>query len=599
LNYLSKIQKIQSNVQNSSAQNSKPPSNNLPSLPTSSSSSDATINSDTTTPVDCTFGGIASSPLSPPPFLQSRNAATDAAIPRNLSLADSTAPSSVSSIASGSSKAGPKGKLSLSQRRGLKLNLDSITSGSSSESTPTSANEGNEGNTEIVRDIGGVSGPTPSVNRLQNSSVPNLQNKMSKMTLNLNNNNSNRLNMNTMRESSLPARRNQMKLNLNGLPNSNPMIKQLPSGARGGLPQMHLPHAASAPPSQASNSFAPFAKFIDVKSGSLNFSGKASLHSKGVDFENGSSFRISMDDLDVLEELGHGNYGVVSKVLHKPTGIIMAMKEVRLELDDDKFRQILMELEVLHSCNSDCIIEFYGAFFVEGAVYMCIEFMKGGSLDKIYGDGIPEIALAYITKRVVHGLKQLKDEHNIIHRDVKPTNMLVNENGKVKLCDFGVSGNLVASLARTNIGCQSYMAPERIKHANPDVSTYTVQSDIWSLGLSILEISKGSYPYPPETYNNVFSQLSAIVDGEPPQLPVDKFSLEAQDFVRQCLNKNPSKRPTYSQLLMHPWLQNCSEMEGEEVLKRIVQEEIRKRETGKNDDKSSKSVPALHSGLQR
>jgi mitogen-activated protein kinase kinase len=118
--------------------------------------------------------------------------------------------------------------------------------------------------------------------------------------------------------------------------------------------------------------------------------------------------------------------------------------------------------------------------------------------------------------------------------DVKPTNILVNTRGDVKLCDFGVSGNLVASLAKTNIGCQSYMAPERIKadSAAGSIITYSVQSDIWSLGLSILEMAMGVYPYPPEIYNSVFAQLSAIVDGDPPELP-QEFSEVAQDFVRQ------------------------------------------------------------------
>ncbi|PUU83667.1 kinase-like domain-containing protein [Tuber borchii] len=239
----------------------------------------------------------------------------------------------------------------------------------------------------------------------------------------------------------------------------------------------------------------------------------------------------------------------------------MAMKEIRLELDENKFAQIIMELDVLHRCLSPFIIDFYGAFFQEGAVYICMEYMDGGSIDKLYRDGVPENVLRKLTYATVMGLKTLKDDHNIIHRDVKPTNILVNTRGEIKLCDFGVSGNLVASIAKTNIGCQSYMAPERIASGGVQAAvggsgpgTYSVQSDIWSLGLSLLECAMGCYPYPPETYNNIFSQLSAIVDGEPPDLPEKGFSAEARDFVRGCLNKIPNLRPTYAMLLRHPWL---------------------------------------------
>lgn len=315
------------------------------------------------------------------------------------------------------------------------------------------------------------------------------------------------------------------------------------------LSEAHKPAEPNAQPDKTDtgSQFNKFSSIIDTQKGELKFKNKAVIHGSGIDFEGGSTFQISLDEVDPVDELGKGNYGTVFKVRHaRPkvrktglglrgnmsrqlsqqqsdldekqrtagtSGLVMAMKEIRLELEDIKFAQIIMELDILHRCVSPFIIDFYGAFFQEGSVYICIEYMDGGSVDKIYGDGVPEGVLRKITLSTIMGLKSLKDDHNIIHRDVKPTNILVNSRGQVKICDFGVSGNLVASIAKTNIGCQSYMAPERISGggmaaAGAGGGTYSVQSDIWSLGLSIIECALGRYPYPPETYDNIFSQLS-------------------------------------------------------------------------------------------
>lgn len=348
-----------------------------------------------------------------------------------------------------------------------------------------------------------------------------------------------------------------------------PADRRAPSGLQSNATGNSADGKESTVKSSTESVFSKYSEFVDTKTGTLKFKGKATIHGRGIDFSSGTSFSISLDEVDTLEELGKGNYGTVYKVrhsrpqMHKPgqglagnrtllgsanskctlsgsgkeemasadkveadaisvpgtTGIVMGMKEIRLELDEAKFAAIIMELDILHRCVSPFIIDFYGAFFQEGAVYICMEFMDGGSVDKLYGDGVPEGVLRKITVSTVMGLKSLKDDHNIIHRDVKPTNILVNTRGQVKICDFGVSGNLVASIAKTNIGCQSYMAPERIASggvaqagANPGGGTYSVQSDIWSLGLSIIECAMGQYPYPPETYNNIFSQLSVSGD---------------------------------------------------------------------------------------
>ncbi|KAF8838801.1 kinase-like protein [Paxillus ammoniavirescens] len=373
-----------------------------------------------------------------------------------------------------------------------------------------------------------------------------------------------------------------------------------------------LAEAGRRPPSTFDTPFANFNRIVDP-SGQLNFAGKAVLHAAGVDFSNGSSYAINMDELVLEHELGRGNYGTVKRVLHKPTNVAMAMKEIRLELDTTRLNGILMELDILHRAISPYIVDFYGAFFVESCVYYCMEYMDGGSLASLccFPNGnvslppslssspgsawtsspapLADEHLRHIASSMTKGLAFLKDQLGVMHRDVKPTNVLVNRKGEIKLCDFGVSGQLEKSIARTNVGCQSYMAPERIRGSSPSSSnvddvftSYTVSADVWSLGLSIVEIARGKYPYPPETYENVFAQLSAIVDGEAPGLPDDetpeeasygmlgaggdpsengdgkrvgrKWSPEARDWVRQCLIKNADERATYPQLLAHPWM---------------------------------------------
>ncbi|KAI0405584.1 kinase-like domain-containing protein [Xylaria palmicola] len=374
-----------------------------------------------------------------------------------------------------------------------------------------------------------------------------------------------------------------------------------------------------------------FEEYIDTEKGYLTFKGKAIISNRGVDFSDGSVFRISLDEVEKLDELGKGNYGTVYKVRHtKPriprfgpglassktpslprhsslpsdknesaldkkfgsnSGIIMAMKEMRLELDEAKLTTIIKELVILHECGSPYVIDFYGAFFQESAVYMCIEYMDGGSIDKLYSGGIPESILRKITYSTVMGLKELKEKHNIIHRDVKPTNILINTRGQIKICDFGVSGNLVASIAKTNIGCQSYMAPERISggafmQSGASDGTYSVQSDIWSLGLTIIECGMGKYPYPPDVSSTIFSQLSAIVDGDPPDLP-GTYSETARAFVNGCLNKAPKLRPNYQALLASEWLKGLSKPET------ITEED----EEAQENDASAEAVAGVAENL--
>uniref|UniRef100_A0A4W5MEG2 Dual specificity mitogen-activated protein kinase kinase 2 n=1 Tax=Hucho hucho TaxID=62062 RepID=A0A4W5MEG2_9TELE len=190
------------------------------------------------------------------------------------------------------------------------------------------------------------------------------------------------------------------------------------------------------------------------------------------------------DDFHRICELGVGNGGVVNKVCHKPSGLVMARK----------VSGVNYSLCLLHECNSPYIVSFYGSFYSDGEISICMEHMDGGSLDQVLKEArrIPEEILGKVSIAVLRGLAYLREKHQIMHRDVKPSNILVNSRGEIKLCDFGVSGQLIDSMANSFVGTRSYMSPERLQGTH-----YSVQSDVWSMGLSLVELSIGRYPIPP------------------------------------------------------------------------------------------------------
>ncbi|KAJ1871528.1 MAP kinase kinase Wis1 [Coemansia sp. RSA 990] len=353
------------------------------------------------------------------------------------------------------------------------------------------------------------------------------------------------------------ANRADSRVASNGTEKAIPIQQKQQQGAIGGSSQGNAG-------SQTGQSVLDFKDFVDP-TGKLSFEGKAVISANGVDFSNGKSYQISMSQIKVLEVLGRGQYGVVHKVFHRPTHVTMALKQIGLELNERALQQIIMELDVLHKARSPYIVDFYGAFFAESCVYYCMEYMDFGSLDRLYPSGIPEAVLAKITLSVVKGLQFLKNKLNIMHRDVKPTNILVNKKGEVKLCDFGVSGELNKSLAKTHVGCQSYMAPERIVGTGGPEG-YTIQSDVWSLGLTIIEVATARFPYDTAGFTNIFDQINAIVNGDPPKLPSSRYPPDACDFVAKCLVKESKDRPNYQKLLDHPWLVEAesSEVDMEE-----------------------------------
>merc|ERR1719384_1733133 len=209
-------------------------------------------------------------------------------------------------------------------------------------------------------------------------------------------------------------------------------------------------------------------------------------------------------------------------------------------------------------------VHYFGAMFREGDVMICMEVMDI-SLDKFYARAfninkpIPEDVLGKVAYSVICALEYLHTKLQVIHRDVKPSNILINRGGDVKICDFGISGYLVDSVAKTiDAGCKPYMAPERIDPTgNP--ANYDVRSDVWSFGLSMLEIATGTFPY--KLWLTPFEQLKQVVQDPAPSLPPGKFTNDFSNFIPQCLNKNVNERANYTQLLDHEFLVSHGEVE--------------------------------------
>ncbi|KAG6848774.1 hypothetical protein H0H93_014127 [Arthromyces matolae] len=319
-------------------------------------------------------------------------------------------------------------------------------------------------------------------------------------------------------------------------------------------------------------------------------------------------FDLRNEDLKDLQELGQGNGGSVKKVEHTPTGTIMAKKIVLIDAKPAVRKQILRELQIMHDCKSKYIISFWGAFLADPNICICMEYMDKGSLDGIYKkigaidiDIVGQVALA-----VLEGLTYLYDVHRIIHRDIKPSNILFNSRGEIKLIDFGVSGELINSIADTFVGTSTYMSPERIQGAQ-----YTVKSDVWSLGISLIELALGRFPFSESSdsdsdfsdFENTLSParpgshlslslppvkpriktqkkdkrkskgvslqgggmtmsilelLQHIVNEPAPRLtPEGRFPREAEEFVDSCLLKDPDVRKTPKDLLNQIWIQQA------------------------------------------
>lgn len=252
--------------------------------------------------------------------------------------------------------------------------------------------------------------------------------------------------------------------------------------------------------------------------------------------------------------LGAGAAGRVSLAVHRPSGRKIAVKRINV-FDVEKRTQLLKELETLMRYESRFLVRSYGAFYDgEGVVHVTLEYMDRGSLEDVihlYGR-LPEDIVTHIIEHCLLGLMFLHDNH-VLHRDFKTGNILLSARVcRAKLSDFGLARDLHPGESRTDsyVGTVAYMSPERLTCGD-----YTYASDIWGLGICVLECLLGKHPFDkPQSYFDYVdaakSDPSTLLKGATP---------DAVDFVRQCTAINPAERPTARNLLSHPWIQRSPE----------------------------------------
>ncbi|KAG1367837.1 mitogen-activated protein kinase kinase 1 [Cocos nucifera] len=267
--------------------------------------------------------------------------------------------------------------------------------------------------------------------------------------------------------------------------------------------------------------------------------------------------QFSLEDLETIKVIGKGSGGVVQLARHKWFGTLYALKGIQMNIQEAVRKQIVQELKINQASQCPHVVVCYHSFYRNGIIYLVLEYMDRGSLADIIKQvkTILEPYLAIVCKQVLKGLVYLHHERHVIHRDIKPSNLLVNHGGEVKITDFGVSAVLANSMGQrdTFVGTYNYMSPERISGRS-----YDYKSDIWSLGLVILECAIGRFPYVPSEQEegclSFYELLEAIVDQPPPCAPSDQFSPEFCSFISACLQKDPQERMSSLELLSHPFI---------------------------------------------
>ncbi|CDY50304.1 BnaA02g14620D [Brassica napus] len=257
---------------------------------------------------------------------------------------------------------------------------------------------------------------------------------------------------------------------------------------------------------------------------------------------------------EFLNELGKGSYGSVYKARDLKTSEIVAVKVISLTEGEEGYEEIRGEIEMLQQCNHPNVVRYLGSYQGEDYLWIVMEYCGGGSVVDVMNvteEALEEYQIAYICREALKGLAYL---HSIfkVHRDIKGGNILLTEQGEVKLGDFGVAAQLTRTMSKRNtfIGTPHWMAPEVIQE-----NRYDGKVDVWALGVSAIEMAEG---LPPRSAVHPMRVLFMISIEPAPMLEdKEKWSLVFHDFVAKCLTKEPRLRPTADEMLKHKFIQRC------------------------------------------
>ncbi|TSK31499.1 Serine/threonine-protein kinase 3 [Bagarius yarrelli] len=293
---------------------------------------------------------------------------------------------------------------------------------------------------------------------------------------------------------------------------------------------------------------------------------------------------------DVLEKLGEGSYGSVFKAIHKESGQVVAIKQVPVESD---LQEIIKEISIMQQCDSPYVVKYYGSYFKNTDLWIVMEYCGAGSVSDIIrlrNKTLTEDEIATILKSTLKGLEYLHFMRKI-HRDIKAGNILLNTEGHAKLADFGVAGQLTDTMAKRNtvIGTPFWMAPEVIQEIG-----YNCVADIWSLGITSIEMAEGKPPY---ADIHPMRAIFMIPTNPPPTFrKPELWSDDFTDFVKKCLVKNPEQRATATQLLQHPFITSAKpvtilrDLITEAMEMKAKRQQEQQRELEEEDDNSEEEV---------